>query len=56
VVEKTAEDLGLKLGKLAQPLRVAVTGGPVSPPVDITLQLIGKERVLARLDKVLQEL
>lgn len=52
VIIKTAEELGLKLGKLAQPLRVAVTGNTVSPPIDITLTLIGKERVLARLDKM----
>ncbi len=51
---KTADDLGLKLGKLAQPLRVAVTGGLISPPIDHTLVLIGKDRSLARLDKVLK--
>lgn len=53
VVIDTAEILGLKLGKLAQPLRVAVTGNTMSPPIDITLELIGKDRVLARLDRVL---
>ncbi len=53
VVTATAEDLGLKLGKLAQPLRVAATGGSVSPPIDITLELVGKERVLQRIDKAL---
>lgn len=50
----TAERLGLKLGKLAQPLRVAITGNTMSPPIDITLQLIGKKRVLERLDKILK--
>jgi glutamyl-tRNA synthetase len=49
----TAESLDLKLGKLAQPLRVAVTGNTMSPSIDITLQLIGKDRVLARIDRVL---
>jgi glutamyl-tRNA synthetase len=39
----------LGLGKVAQPLRVAVTGGTVSPPIDATLALLGKERVLSRL-------
>lgn len=48
-INAIAESLGLKLGKLAQPLRLAVTGGTVSPPIDSTLRLIGKERVLARL-------
>src|SRR6202035_1544192 len=41
------------LGKIAQPLRVAVTGTAVSPPIDATLALLGRERTLARLDAVL---
>ena len=44
------EQLDLKMGKLAQPLRVAITGGSVSPSIDITLQLIGKSRVVARIE------
>jgi glutamyl-tRNA synthetase len=40
----------LGLGKIAQPLRVALTGGTVSPPIDATVALLGKERALARLD------
>jgi glutamyl-tRNA synthetase len=52
VIVDTAEKLGVKMGKIAQPLRVAVTGDTVSPPIDITLQLLGKENVLARLEKV----
>jgi glutamyl-tRNA synthetase len=40
---------GLGLGKIAQPLRVAVTGGTISPPIDLTLELLGRERTLARL-------
>jgi glutamyl-tRNA synthetase len=47
----TARTLGL--GKVAQPLRVAVTGGTVSPPIDATLALLGRERVLARLQGAL---
>ncbi len=50
-VVATAEAQGLKLGKLAQPVRVAVTGGAVSPPINVTLRLLGRERTLARLDK-----
>ncbi|HTW74723.1 MAG TPA: glutamate--tRNA ligase [Steroidobacteraceae bacterium] len=49
VIEAAAGRLGLTLGKLAQPLRVAVTGGAVSPPIDVTVALLGPERVLARL-------
>jgi glutamyl-tRNA synthetase len=43
----------LGLGKVAQPLRVAVTGGTVSPPIDATLALLGRARVLARLQGAL---
>jgi glutamyl-tRNA synthetase len=52
-IEKLASLLGIKLGKLAQPLRVAVTGNTTSPPIDITLQLMGKRRVLERLSRAL---
>ena len=53
VVESVAESLGLKMGKVAQPLRVAVSGGPVSPPIDVTVALLGREATLARLDRAL---
>jgi glutamyl-tRNA synthetase len=43
-----AEELGLGFGKLAQPLRVAITGTTVSPPLFGTVVLLGRERVLAR--------
>jgi glutamyl-tRNA synthetase len=43
------------LGKIAQPLRVAVTGTAVSPPIDATLELLGRERTLARIDAALAE-
>ncbi len=45
-----AESAGLGLGKVAQPLRVAIVGMAVSPPIDQTLALLGRERTLARLD------
>jgi len=44
-----AEAKGLGLGKIAQPIRVAVCGMAVSPPIDATLFLVGRERTLARL-------
>ena len=53
LVESVAEQLELKMGKVAQPLRVAVCGGAVSPPIDITVQLIGRERCLKRIDMAL---
>ncbi|MFA5531882.1 MAG: glutamate--tRNA ligase, partial [Thiohalomonadaceae bacterium] len=53
-VEKIAEQYGLGLGKIAQPLRVAVTGAGVSPPIDVTVRLIGRERVLARMERAIE--
>ena len=53
LVSATAEELGLGMGKVGMPLRVAVTGSGMSPDLGITLGLIGKERVLSRIDKAL---
>lgn len=50
VVLDTAEQLQLGLGKVAQPLRVAVCGSGVSPAIDITLALLGKHKTLQRID------
>jgi glutamyl-tRNA synthetase len=41
------------LGKVAQPLRVAVSGGTVSPPIFDTLAILGRDAVLARIDRCL---
>jgi glutamyl-tRNA synthetase len=51
-LEQLAAEQGVGLGKVAQPLRVAVTGGTISPPIDFTLELLGRERTLARLSAV----
>jgi glutamyl-tRNA synthetase len=40
---------GVALGKLAQPIRLAVCGGTVSPPIDATLAILGKAEALSRL-------
>ena len=53
VMEQTAEGASIKLGKLGQPVRVAVCGRGVSPPFDVTLALVGKSRTLERLDRAL---
>lgn len=53
VVIATSEELSLKLGKVAQPLRVALTGSTVSPSIDVTLLHLGRERVLERLGQAL---
>lgn len=49
-IRDVAERHDLNMGKLGQPLRVAVTGGPVSPPIDSTVWLVGQERSIRRLD------
>ena len=53
VLTAVAGNLDLKMGKVAQPVRVAVTGGTVSPPMGPTLALLGSERVLERLEKAI---
>ena len=53
VIQEVAERYEINLGKLGQPIRVAVTGGPVSPPIDVTLELVGRERTVRRLDRAI---
>lgn len=52
-VQETADKFEINMGKLGQPIRVAVTGGPVSPPINTTLFLIGRRRSLQRLSRAL---
>jgi glutamyl-tRNA synthetase len=54
VLSAIAAESGVGLGKVAQPLRVALTGTAVSPPIDATAALIGRERVLQRLSRALE--
>jgi glutamyl-tRNA synthetase len=54
VVIDVAESLNLNMGKVAQPLRVAVVGRAASPGIDVTLQLVGKEACLRRIDRALE--
>ena len=53
-IEDCAAAHEIKMGKLGQPIRVAITGGSVSPPIDVTVALVGRERTLARLDKAIE--
>jgi glutamyl-tRNA synthetase len=48
-IKALAETRSVGLGKVAQPLRVAVTGSTISPPIDMTLEILGRERTLHRL-------
>lgn len=50
-IKATCDALDLKLGKVGPPLRLAVAGTPMSPGLDVTLNLIGRERTLARIAK-----
>ena len=52
-VQDVATELGLKFGKVGPPLRVAVTGGTVSPSIDITLELLGREKTLTRIARAI---
>lgn len=47
-IDAFAQDLGLGVGKVAQPLRVSVSGGTVSPPIYDTLSILGMDHTLAR--------
>jgi glutamyl-tRNA synthetase len=49
VVERVAAILNLGMGKVAQPIRVAVSGSSVSPPIDATLAALGRASTLKRL-------
>ncbi len=49
VISALAAAKGISLGKLAQPIRLAVCGGTVSPPIDATLAILGKAESLSRL-------
>jgi glutamyl-tRNA synthetase len=53
VIHDVAETLDLKMGKVGMPLRVAVAGCGASPSIDITLQLLGKDKTLRRIDQAL---
>jgi len=53
VIDRVAAELEVGMGKVAQPLRIALTGAGVSPSIDKTLWLMGKQRSLEGIDKAL---
>jgi glutamyl-tRNA synthetase len=53
LIAATAEALDVKMGEIAQPLRVAVSGTSVSPPIDLTLEILGQDKTVARIDQAL---
>jgi glutamyl-tRNA synthetase len=50
------QEMGLSMGELAQPVRVALTGSTVSPGIHEVIAVLGKERTLRRLSSALQSL
>ena len=56
VFSAVLQELGLSMGKLAQPVRVALTGSTVSPGIHEVIAVLGKERTLKRLRSALQRL
>jgi glutamyl-tRNA synthetase len=54
VIDRVAAELEVGMGKVAQPLRVALTGAGVSPSIDKTLWLMGKQRSLEGISKALK--
>jgi glutamyl-tRNA synthetase len=53
VLSGLAAAKGVSLGKLAQPIRIAICGGTVSPPIDATLAILGPDESLSRLTAAL---
>lgn len=53
-VKNFSETKGVKLGDVAQPLRVALSGTTVSPPIHDTLWLLGQAESLRRIDRALE--
>jgi glutamyl-tRNA synthetase len=49
-------ELGIGMGKLAQPLRVAITGTQVSPDISHTVYLAGRTAALQRIDAALEKI
>jgi glutamyl-tRNA synthetase len=52
-IEQHAAATGKSIGDIAQPLRVAITGSTVSPPIHDTLAILGKQATLKRIERCL---
>jgi glutamyl-tRNA synthetase len=53
IIKQVVETLGVGFGKVAMPLRIAITGGMPSPDLDLTLYLVGKEATLRRINQAI---
>ncbi|MDJ0833750.1 MAG: glutamate--tRNA ligase [Gammaproteobacteria bacterium] len=54
VIHDITAELEINMGKVGQPLRVAVTGGAFSPPIDQTVAMIGRENSLHRIQRAIE--
>ena len=54
LVHTICEEKECKMGQIAQPIRVAVSGSTISPSIGLTLTLLGKDRTLARIKRCLE--
>ena len=54
MVEDVCAKLEVGMGKVGQPLRVAVAGSGASPSIDITLEMLGKDKTIARVEKAIE--
>lgn len=55
-INDVSASFDINMGKIAQPLRVAVTGTGMSPAIDQTLVLLGKDKVISRLEVALEKI
>ncbi len=55
-LEQVVEELDTKFGKIAQPMRVALTGGTVSPGIGEVIEILGKEEVIKRIQKAINSI
>jgi glutamyl-tRNA synthetase len=55
-LETLCKEADVGMGKLAQPVRIAVSGGAVSPPIDATLALLGKAEAISRIDAAVERI
>jgi glutamyl-tRNA synthetase len=55
LMQQMAHEKDMKMGKIAQPVRVAVSGKAATPEIDKTLKILGREETLKRIDTCLDE-
>ncbi len=55
-IEATVKELDVGFGKVAMPLRTAVTGGAPSPDLDLTLHLVGRDATIRRIDQAIERI